>query len=328
MRLNPTIFVMISFFGAIGILLIAVALPVEAQSNGEMKKFENSKMGLSFQIPSEWNLTSSEPQFCEFNACTLNFHRNLTGQSYPFSMAVEASKLNGSDSYDLSDKFCNCDSLEDFVKFRYNRDWKDLVFLNDNQTMIQNNRSAWQIEIKYNPDPRVYYILTTNNGYGYAFGYAAKDNSRFDTYLKDFKNMINSVVFNSTTSKKIPSFMKNKDTTNQSLSLLGNDNSNDQSSGMTANANIKISSTNSYVDSVGYYHIVGEVENNSPISISSVKVIATLYDNSNAVVGTDYGYADPSDIGPGDKAPFQILVPSASIPTQQIDHYRIVATYQ
>ena len=38
---------------------------IEAQSDGEMKKFENSKMGLSFQIPSEWNLTSSEPTDCE-----------------------------------------------------------------------------------------------------------------------------------------------------------------------------------------------------------------------------------------------------------------------
>ena len=32
--------------------------------------------------------------------------------------------------------------------------------------------------------------------------------------------------------------------------------------------------------------------------------------------------------GPVDKAPFEILVLSASIPTQQIDHYRIVARYQ
>ena len=114
-----------------------------------------------------------------------------------------------------------------------------IPFINDNQTTIQNNRSAWQIELKSNPDKTFFYVLTINNGYGYVFGYAAKDNSRFDTYLKDFKNMINSVVFNSTTSKKIPSFMKNKDTANQSLSLLGNDNSNDQSSDMTANANIK-----------------------------------------------------------------------------------------
>ena len=118
----------------------------------------------------------------------------------------------------ILDTFCNCNSLEDYVKFRYNRDWKDLLFINDNQTTMRDNRSAWQIELKSDsnttdsdttdPNTRFYNILTTNNGYGYLFGYAAKDNSRFDTYLKDFKNMINSVVFNSTTTKKIPSFLK------------------------------------------------------------------------------------------------------------------------
>ena len=90
----------------------------------------------------------------------------------------------------------------------------------------------------------------------------------------------------------------------------------------------RVSPTNSFVDSIGFYHIVGEIEDNSPISIRSVKVIATLYDSSNAVVGTGNAYANPSEIGPKDKAPFEILVTSASIPTQQIDHYRIVATYQ
>ena len=55
----------------------------------------------------------------------------------------------------VSDQFCNCNSLEDFVKFRYNRDWKDIVFLNDNQTTIQDNRSAWQIELKSGPDPQI-----------------------------------------------------------------------------------------------------------------------------------------------------------------------------
>ena len=70
MRLNPTIFVMISFFVAIGILLMEPFLPIEAQSDGKMKKFENSKMGLSFQYPSEWNLISNTPKDCEYNVVT------------------------------------------------------------------------------------------------------------------------------------------------------------------------------------------------------------------------------------------------------------------
>lgn len=119
---------------------------------------------------------------------------------------VQVSKLNGSA---LSNEFCNCNSLKDFVKFRYNRDWKNFIFINDNQTTIQDNRSAWNIELKSNSEnTRFFDVLTINNGYGYLFVYSADDNTHFDIYLKDFKNIINSVVFNSTTSKKIPSFMK------------------------------------------------------------------------------------------------------------------------
>ena len=235
MRLKPMIVVIISIFGVLGILLTSIALLVDAQSNGEMKTFENSKMGLSFQYPSEWNLISTKPRLCEYNACNVDFYRNLTGALAPFFMNVKVSKLNGSNS-DILDKFCNCNSLEDFVKFMYNKDWKNLFFINDNQTTIQDNRIAWQIELKSNPDPRFFYVLTINNDYGYIFGYMAQDSRYFDTYLKDFKNMINSVVFNSTTSKKIPSFLRDNDIANRSQSLPSNNNSNDQSSGMTANA--------------------------------------------------------------------------------------------
>ena len=174
---KPTIIVMICCFVAIGILLTAGALPVKAQSNGEMTKFENSKMGLSFQIPSEWNSTSTEPQFepqfCEDNACTVVFiNENLTTHETPFLVTVQANKLNGSA---LSNQFCNCNSLEDFVKFRYNRDWKNLIFINDNQTTIQDNRSAWNIEFKSDSDnTRFFDVLTINNGYGYVFNYCSR----------------------------------------------------------------------------------------------------------------------------------------------------------
>ena len=155
MRLNPTIFVIISFFGAIGILLIAVMLPIEAQSDSEMTKFENSQMGLSFQIPSEWNSTSSEPEFepqlCEYNACTVVFiNENLTSHELPHFCNCSSKQIKWFCLY--LDEFCNCNSLEDFVKFRYNRDWKNLIFINDNQTTIQDNRSAWNIELKSNSD--------------------------------------------------------------------------------------------------------------------------------------------------------------------------------
>jgi hypothetical protein len=42
-------------------------------------------------------------------------------------------------------------------------------------------------------------------------------------------------------------------------------------------------------------------------------LLAGLYDINNQVVGTQFTYANPSDIGSGEKAPFVLILTSASI---------------
>lgn len=91
---------------------------------------------------------------------------------------------------------------------------------------------------------------------------------------------------------------------------------------------LQILSHNSFTDSVGYLHVVGEVQNNSPTNAQFVQVIGTFYDNNNQVVGTDFTYTNPSDIGSGQKAPFELTLLSASIPISQIHHYNLQATAQ
>ena len=91
---------------------------------------------------------------------------------------------------------------------------------------------------------------------------------------------------------------------------------------------LQILSHNSFTDSVGYLHVVGEVQNNSPTNAQFVQVTGTFYDNNNQVVGTQFTYTNPSDIGAGEKAPFDLTLTSASIPVTQIDHYELQATYQ
>ena len=53
---------------------------------------------------------------------------------------------------------------------------------------------------------------------------------------------------------------------------------------------------------------------------------ATFYDKNNNVVGTSYNYTNPSDLGPGGKAPFEIILTSVSIPVKQIHHRTISAS--
>jgi hypothetical protein len=56
---------------------------------------------------------------------------------------------------------------------------------------------------------------------------------------------------------------------------------------------------------VGWFHIVGEVQNNSDTPVAFVKVVATLYDDAGQVVGTDFTYTEIDLIPPGGKSPFE-----------------------
>jgi hypothetical protein len=91
---------------------------------------------------------------------------------------------------------------------------------------------------------------------------------------------------------------------------------------------LQILSYNSFTDSIGYLHVVGEIKNNYPSTATFVRIVGTFYDINNQVVGTQFTYANPSDIGSGEKVPFVLILTSASIPISQIDHYSLQASYQ
>jgi hypothetical protein len=81
---------------------------------------------------------------------------------------------------------------------------------------------------------------------------------------------------------------------------------------------LEILSNNYYVDS-GWFHIVGEVRNNSDVPMQYVKIIATLYNDSSAVVGTDFTFTKLDVIPPGGKSPFE----TGTDNWQGFDHYSI-----
>lgn len=91
---------------------------------------------------------------------------------------------------------------------------------------------------------------------------------------------------------------------------------------------LDVLSMNSFIDSIGSLHVVGEVQNNTPNPANFVKVTGTFYNKDNQVVATDFTYTSPKDIAQGDKAPFEIILTSASIPLSEIDNYRMVASSQ
>jgi hypothetical protein len=64
---------------------------------------------------------------------------------------------------------------------------------------------------------------------------------------------------------------------------------------------LQILSHNSFTDSLGYLHVVGEIKNNYPATATFVRIVGTFYDINNQVVGTQFTYANPSDIGSREK---------------------------
>jgi hypothetical protein len=77
------------------------------------------------------------------------------------------------------------------------------------------------------------------------------------------------------------------------------------------------------------YHIVGEVQNNGSETAKFVEVSATLYDSDNKVIGTESTFTKPSEIEPGQKAPFEITVGTDKVmggDLSIIDHYAVQAS--
>ena len=78
-----------------------------------------------------------------------------------------------------------------------------------------------------------------------------------------------------------------------------------------------------YANNLSSLQIVGEVLNQAPVVAKSVRIMATLYNQYGQVIGTDFTYTDPSDLSPGQWAPFNITVQEDSAPMYQMTNYAL-----
>lgn len=94
----------------------------------------------------------------------------------------------------------------------------------------------------------------------------------------------------------------------------------------TSGNGISILSSSSFTDNLGYYHVVGEVKNNSPTDLMNyVKIVSTLYDNARKVVGTDFTYTNVDALRPAEKSSFEIILNDAA-QSQKVDSYKLSAS--
>lgn len=85
---------------------------------------------------------------------------------------------------------------------------------------------------------------------------------------------------------------------------------------------LEILSHRTYIDTLGWHHIVGEVQNNADTPMEFVEVIAKLYDEGQEVIGTKLTFTTPDVIFPGEKAPFDVITLRPS-QWQKIDEYKL-----
>src|SRR5262245_4621665 len=61
-------------------------------------------------------------------------------------------------------------------------------------------------------------------------------------------------------------------------------------------------------DSIGYAHLTGEIQNNGDSPVTFAKIIVTVYDANNGVVGTAFTYTDPTTVPAHSTSPFDLMI--------------------
>ena len=91
---------------------------------------------------------------------------------------------------------------------------------------------------------------------------------------------------------------------------------------------LKVLSSNSLIDRIGFFHIVGEIQNGTPDPVTFVQASATFYDKNNNVVGTGFGYTNPQIWAQAIKHLSRLFLTSSSVPVKQIKNYRVTVSHE
>jgi len=97
---------------------------------------------------------------------------------------------------------------------------------------------------------------------------------------------------------------------------------------LAQDSGIKEISENQFVDEFGYVHVLGEIQNALTTEMQFVKVNVAYYDSQNRIIGSDFVYSDPHDLGPGDSATYQALTASSSLASKDVSSLKVNYEYQ
>jgi len=98
------------------------------------------------------------------------------------------------------------------------------------------------------------------------------------------------------------------------------------STGSPVASGLTIVSSTGGLNSLGYYEVNGEVQNNTGSAMEYPKIVGTFYDAAGAAIVNDFTYAMVKPLQPGQRAPFTLLVWDSSV-SGRITRYELQTSY-
>ena len=130
--------------------------------------------------------------------------------------------------------------------------------------------------------------------------------------------ILTAVVIGSTTLLTLTTVFSPSRSTPRTISSKGASSSTSQVS--SARDSVKILSTSSFADYLGYTNVVGELTDNGTHSLSSVQIDVNLYDLKNNVMDHRFSSPEIDILAPGQKSPFHVV---SNLPNLKVDHYGV-----
>jgi hypothetical protein len=90
---------------------------------------------------------------------------------------------------------------------------------------------------------------------------------------------------------------------------------------------VTILNSQGLMDQFDVYHVLGEVENTGDAPVSSVSITAITYDQTNTTIGTYSTLADLEVLLPGEKSPFDVVLPYGSDLSYVVYNYSLSLTF-
>ena len=94
---------------------------------------------------------------------------------------------------------------------------------------------------------------------------------------------------------------------------------------VSAASNIKFLTSSGTIDTLGYLHIFGEVQNIGTQTVKYVEIVGTFYNAGHVVIESEYTFTLLDQLEPGQKSPFDLFIMNA-ITSAEVAEYRLTVS--